>query len=389
MDKIPRATRQADNDSVYRQPAKTPNIKTDKVTPAVEGYFRIPAVWIGEMPESASILKLNPQVHHAVVVEKDLCSSIKVRVQRDGTFLFDFSSWTIAPQTLIPGYDTPGPGIPHRAPKETEDAVLDSERFAVLRAQAMNVHQLCLATSEWLLTRSSSGMGLPVTAADTLKGLTFDDCIRYGDTIYGRALERNVLNNSYGIPRQQPYARRVLNTEVVTHSLELFDQILLFNDAAFIQMVEAAYLAGGRFAEGRLGEAITLAWAVCEQLVSTAWERLLNDTTGSDRMTGPRKKKLKGRDYTASVMTEVLELENRIRHDLYSHIEEARRARNRWAHELQEPTNGQVIHAIRAIEGLFQEIHGIRVLPQLNSPSPGVPGWNVWIREAMKSREEE
>ena len=105
-------------------------------------------------------------------------------------------------------------------------------------------------------------------------------------------------------------------------------------------MVEAAYLAGGRFAEGRLGEAITLAWAVCEQLVSTAWERLLNDTTGSDRMTGPRKNKLKGRDYTASVRRKYWSWKTEL-DMIFTAIS---RSSQGSKDELQEPTNGQVIH---------------------------------------------
>ena len=294
------------------------------------------------------------------------------------------SSWKHAPQIMIPGYRTPGPQMPHRPPKETADASEKSEKYAVLRAQVMNVHQSCLATSERLIKRRSSQMGLPLTAADTLKGLTFGACIAYRDSIDAQTLVRNALNNKDGIIRQHPFLRHVLEIEVIAHSLDLLDQILLAEGTDLIQMIEAAYMAACRCAEGRFGEAVTLAWGVCEQLLSTAWETLLNDTRDAGRMPARRRKKLKDRDYTASVITEMLELGMRIDHDLYRHLEEARKSRNQWTHDMCEPSIGQVRDAIRAVEGLFRQTKGIHLSFQLSGPSPGVPGWNIWIWEASK-----
>ena len=187
-------------------------------------------------------------------------SGIKVRVQRDGTFLFDFSSWDHAPQIMIPGYRTPGAGVPHRPPAETEDAASKSEKYAVLRAQVMNVHQACVATSEWVLKRRRAGMGLPLTAADAFKGLTFDQCILYRDSHDAWSLARSALNNRLEIGRLRPFPRHVLESEVIDDSLDRLDNILIAESPSLIQMSEAAYLAGCRYAEGRLGEAVTLAW---------------------------------------------------------------------------------------------------------------------------------
>ena len=102
MDKIPQAYRSPEDESLFKKPTDDPAIRPDRVSPAVEGYFRIPAVWIGKEPDPKSVSILNPQIHHAVVLEKNLSCGIKVRVQRDGTFLFDFSSCPIAPQVVIP-----------------------------------------------------------------------------------------------------------------------------------------------------------------------------------------------------------------------------------------------------------------------------------------------
>ena len=277
MSRIPRGTRTEVDEPLFKQSSDDRSIVPDKVTPAVEGYFRMPAVWIREMPDEDAILRLNPLVHHEVVVERNLQSGIKVRVHRDGTFLFDFSTWEHAPQIEIPGYRTPGPGIDHRPPVETEKVVSQSERYAVMRAQVMNVHQVCVATAEMVVKRSSGGVGLPLIPSDLLKGLTFEQCLQHREDAGVRSLARDSLNNRHAVNRTRPYSRHVLDAEVIAYSLDLLDDLLLKNNKALIQMVEALYLSVRRHYEGRFGEAITLSWGVCEQLLATAWEGFIDE----------------------------------------------------------------------------------------------------------------
>ena len=381
MTRFPRGVRRTEDEQLLRRPPKEPGIKSDTITPTVEGYFRLPAVWIGDRPDDESVLTFDPLIHHSVVIDRDLDCGIKVRAYRDGTFLFDFSTWRHAPQIEIPGYRHPGPGKPHRQPTETEVAVDRSEKFAVLRAQVMNVHQACIASSQMILNRSSSGMGLPLISPDALKGLTFNECLHHRNNAYIRSLARNALNNADGVVRQKPLHRHVLETRIIDCSFNLLDQVLLNETPVLVQMIEATYLAGCRYAEGRLGEAVILAWGVCEQLISAAWSTLIDDERRADRMPKKRREKFVGRDYTASVKVEILRLGMRLEADLYEHLELARKARNDWAHQMREPDSGQVQHAIRAIEGLLQKVHGIELPIPLNSPSPGVPGWHIWIWE--------
>ena len=376
-----RGFRSAEDEPLFKRHTNDPAIMPDTITPRVEGYFRIPAVWIGENPDPASVQFLNPQIHHAVVLKKKLQCGIEVRVQRDGTFLFDFLSWSHAPQIVIPGYRIPNPKHSYQAPEESSSAESESEKYAVLRAQVMNVHQACVATSERLVKRRSAQMGSPLTAPDTLKGLTFHDSIQYGDDVGNmQALTRNFINNKDRVSRLRPVPRRVLENEVIEHSLELLDQILSREDMTLIQMIEAAYLAGCICSEGRFGEALTLAWGVCEQFLASAWDALLNDTN----IVGKRKEKLKGMDYTISVITEMLEINNRIDHKLYLDLEAARKARNSWAHKMQAPSMHEVGKAIRCMESLFRQVKNIHLSLQLSGPGGGVPQWNIWIWEQVR-----
>lgn len=386
MNKIPKAHRSKEDQLLFERQTDDPTIQPDRVSAAVEGYFRLPAVWIDEEPDPASVSVLNPDVHHAVVVKRSLSCGIDVRVQRDGTFLFDFSSWLLAPQVVIPGYRIPQPHQPYRPPSQTSKAESDAEGYAILRSQVMNVHQACTATAEMEVAHSAGAMGFPVTSWNTHKGISFDTTLRYvDDTEDVRALARNVMNNKDGVRREQPLLRRVLKKAVIEYSLELLDNILSFQDPALIQLIELAYMAACRSIEKRFGEAMVLAWAVCEQLLSSAWDQLQEDNRTDGRMPSTRKQKLTGRDYTASVIVEVLELNGRLDHKLYQLLEGARKARNNWVHQMRVPEEHDVHRAIRAAEDLLWRVKGIRLSGNAGGRG-GVPQWNIWIWNQVKGR---
>lgn len=330
---------------------------------------------------------LNPSIHHAVVFEKTLRCGVRARVQWDGLFLFDFSSWPLAPIIVIPGYSVPiNQQTPFPIPSEHTRAEEVAEAYAVLRAQVMNVHQVCLTTSEKVLKRRAAMMGFPVTAWNTHKAITFDTPPSYADDSEDiHALAHNVLNNKDQVKRAL-IERRTLELDVVNFSFDLLDQILGRGDTAFIQLVEAAYMASCRYQEKRFGEATILAWGVCEQLISADWNRMLDEGRNQNPpMPRERRKKLNGRDYTASVMVEMLEINGRIDRDLYRLLEISRKARNNWAHEMRMPKASETSIAIRTIEKLLSQNEGISLSLQLGGRG-GVPQWPVSMWEAVKAR---
>ena len=387
MGKVPRGTRLPEDESLFKEPSNDPNIKPDLDTPAVEGYFRVPAIWVGKKPDSLTVKKFDPQIHHEVVLETTLNSGITVRVQRDGTFLFDFSTWDPAPQIVIPGYRHPGPGIPHRLAIETERAVQAAEEHSLIRAKVMNVQQACLTTSVQLLGQRPAQMGFPIDAQASLKGMAFEDAASYSENAADvHSLARNAANNKYTASPERLLSRPVIELEVVNHSLALLDHILLENDPDLLQMIDSLYAAARSYTERRSGKAVVVAWAVCEQLVSTAWDSLLIDLKRSARMPGTRRRKLVGIDYTASIKIEMLEMMGRIDYDSYLLLSHARKSRNDWAHRLREPKDEEVMKGFLAAQDLLEKIKGIRILLSLSGPGPGIPSWYTWGSQRIKDR---
>ena len=348
-------------------------------TPSIEGYFRAPPIWIDQEPNPESTKRFSQQIYHEVVLEKTLESNIAVQVLRDGTFLFDFSSYPFTPPVTIPGYQYPGPGIPYQPPAGASAAERLAEKNTEIRASIINVHQVCLSTSERLLKSRFAQMGFPIDAQDTQKGRSFSEAANYGGG-HGdiHSLTRNIANEIYVNSADRPYPRRIVELDVVKHSLQLLDKILLKDDSSILYMITSLHSAARSYTGRKYGESVVVAWSVCEQMISSAWNALLDDEQLNERMPSHRRRKLNGRDYTASVITEFLEIMNIIDHETFNQLNTVRKSRNDWAHQLKEPTAQNVHDAIDSAQKLLSKFKGVDMLLSLTPPGPGVPSWFIY-----------
>ena len=372
--KTQRGVQCPEDNQVLKQNPFDPALVPVKVTAAIEGYFRLPAVWVGKKPPKESVLNLDKKVHHEVVLTKTLECGIEVRVQRDSTFWFDFATWALAPQIEIPGYRIPNPSKPHRPPSRHREAEVRAEAIAILRAKVMNVHQACLTSFDVAM------IGFPVTAWNTEKAISWTALRNYhDDTEDLHALARNVLNNSYKVHRNNPLSRRVIKLDVVERSLELLDKILLHEDPCLIQIVETIFMAACRNRDKCLGEALSLSWSVCEQIMFQMWKKFLNDPDkqpSGNKIPKKRRQKLLGLGYTASIILETLELTGVLQQEVYQDLDTCRRARNKWIHKLAPPKEQEAITCIQAAESLLRQYYGIPLHLKLGGRG-GVPQWKV------------
>lgn len=346
----------------------------DRVNAAVEGYFRLPAVWIGEAPKDPTAER-GMHMRALVASSMQFSCGINAYAMRNGLFLFDFLNSTVAPVVVIPSYERRVMKLP---PKAVIDAALRLEASSTLRTQIMNVHQACLISAEFLVKRRSAAMGFPVTGWNLVHTLRIDMAVPYhDDTEDVHALARNVLDGKY-VPAILLNQRRVLELEVVEHSFKALDHIISCAGGKYLPIVEAAYQSASRCVEHRLGESIAIGWTACEQLITEDWKILVERTdaarTEANRMTRDRRKKLIGRDYTASVMVEMLDMSGSMSSTLYGNLEIARKARNNWAHDMKVPTGNEVWACQTAIQEMLAR-RGIQLQLQLGFRGSGGASW--------------
>jgi len=153
-----------------------------------------------------------------------------------------------------------------------------------------------------------------------------------------------------------------------------------------IHIIEAGYIAASRLHYKRIGESITLAWTACEQLISLLWIEMIEDA--KNRVINPslinkdRIKKLKGRDYPASVKIEMLQINGKISNDIYKLLTDARKSRNDWVHEMKIPDQRKVSSGFNALEKLLFETKNIEIHYNLTGRG-GVPKWPIWNYEEI------
>ncbi len=70
MNKPPFGSRRPEDEELFKNPSIDASIVPDRVSPPLEGYFRIPAIWVGEEHSAGLVGGLNPPIHHHVVIEK-------------------------------------------------------------------------------------------------------------------------------------------------------------------------------------------------------------------------------------------------------------------------------------------------------------------------------
>lgn len=373
---------------LFTQPQEDVAIVPDQTSALVESYFRMPAIWVESSPEMRPDY-IVPKLHHATMFERSLDCGIRVRVQRDGLFMFDFSASKIAAPVHLPGFVRPSDD-PVRVPPERAAAEYEAEINSVLRTQILNVHQACLITAE-----AERGLtidfGRMLDYRSTYKGVDLKETPAYEESSkMPLKISRNVLNGYYGDWRLDNN-RPIIPAQVVERSFALLDECLKSAPTRNIAIIEAIYGGSVRAGEKRFGESVILTWAACEQMISILWSEMLESETRSSgessRLTAERMKKLtSGRDYSASVRIEFLELKDKLKLELYQRLDTARKARNDWIHSLKVPSISQVYACFEGAVELFKMISGIRLRLQVG-PGGGAGAWPIWEAGYYAKRE--
>jgi len=113
--------------------------------------------------------------------------------------------------------------------------------------------------------------------------------------------------------------------------------------------------------------ALVMCWFVAERYIHDQWNKLIAEKV----ILGKRKEKLQGRDYTASVMTEILEMNGKISKSRYEALNCTRIVRNGIAHQFgrRRATKKESAEALKLVRELIEETIAMKFPFQTN----GVP----------------
>jgi hypothetical protein len=232
--------------------------------------------------------------------------------------------------------------------------------------RVLNVHLACLHSA----IREKSGIALPLT-------LVSPSTLIQGDSIawqsYGTGDDRFVRDS------MEPVSRffRLLHfdIDVLSLSFDLLSDILDKKDQEAIHLTDLHARSFAAWQEEDFALSLILAWAIIERMIQTIWtehvaanrERIVDGSPITFINKNRREKLAAGRDFTASVISEILSLEELISFSVYESIERARKARNGWLHALVAVGGNDAMTAVSVAETLLKQVKALRLGLALNS----------------------
>lgn len=353
-------------------------METDIVSPAYVGFYHVPLSWCAEVPPEEVWQRGSLEELFKVVHEGTLEGGLRFRVRRDGFIWFNCNKWDPGTYTIIPGYSIE-PG--NKVPKKVTEAERLAEQRAHNRSMLLNAYQLCLNSAHSFVKKRSTGLGAPVQSTYLVHLTDFTNPI---SLLYASPNEPYCIyvNNAVdSIAKRNPKAinsRRLIEHDVIHYSFNLLNQILKSNNKNAVKITEMLYWAHHRYSENAFSDSLILSWAVCEKLINHLWGDFVRTKkgviNGVERVNKDRVKKLEGRDFTASIVTEVLELSGVINFELFRGIDDARRKRNAWLHSLNAIEDKDASSAMRTAIELFQVATGVALRPAISRTMPGTGG---------------
>lgn len=357
------------------------------IATAVAGYYHTPAVWCGEEPDDLEWARAPEEVLIRDVAHGTICDEIKYRVRRDGLFVFDFTNYGPTSETEIPGYERK-PGM--KIPREVTQAEHDAEDKAYLRTMIINVHQACINTAHTVVHKRACQLNRLVHATE-LVCLTLFENNSSGhfhlpnDPFQRYLITQTTLTPEFRISHPEIRSRRLLELDTISYSFSLLEKIMSHEFPELPFLIEMLHRAAIRYSDNHHADCLIMSWTVCERLLNYAWDLyLLGNEEGDDeliRINNKRKEKLTGRDFTASIVSEALELAGEIPTELFSKIDEMRKVRNKRLHQLSAVTDTEASSSIRTTEEFIGLLTGVKVSLAI---SRSVPGTGATSKELLE-----
>ncbi len=122
--------------------------------------------------------------------------------------------------------------------------------------------------------------------------------------------------------------RKIVTIETLEEIITLASKLI--NDKKISSSLTILIHAYTNLTKGEFNQSFILSWTIIEQYLNSLWRSALSDKKISNR----RIKKLEGRDYTASIKLELLNLLGYINSEEYITFNKLRKKRNDFMHEL-------------------------------------------------------
>ncbi len=332
-------------------------------------YYHWPGLWVDSAPAWIQAPSLEDQDADVSVLADEvyreiLAAGLRVRVLREGMFIFDFSEWE--------------PGRPLHIDAEPDfDA---SASVALQRATLMNAHLACLHTAIAKVQNFSNRMMI-VTPSEMISISSFEESWGgTGSDTRLSALTMSRFTSTY-TPNLPPsfdwrlqFRSLAVKLETLQESFRLLNAIVDHDSEDMLDMVDLLARGCGSYQEHNYALCLVVEWTLCERLLQTIWQRYIEENRVreiEDMLTPFITKKRKealgdSRNFSAAVVSEILSLTGQLPHDIYRRLTESRKARNDWVHRIVPVSREAALQSVRVAQDMLCLVSGIELEMPLN-----------------------
>lgn len=230
----------------------------------------------------------------------------------------------------------------------------------------MNAHLACLYTARKRID-NMSGAPMAVGPPDLIRVQDDGGMSLSGNPHLGELLRAGQEGRAgdWRLARSE-----LVSKEAMEESLSLLGAMLTNAGSEALPLAALALRAAAAHHDHNFDSSLIQSWALAEKLLTTIWERYLDESRDRDfgEEDGPfisakRRETLTGRDFTISVVCEVLSLLDRLPFGLYRRQGAVRRARNKWMHQLEPVEVAESAQSLFLALDLLRLVWGIDLDP--------------------------
>lgn len=179
-------------------------------------------------------------------------------------------------------------------------------------------------------------------------------------TLFRSRVTDSSLQDAYGQESGYLLPDEVFNT-FFTKCIDVFE------DYAKVRLLSQLMKSLSEFRYGNRETSFILAWFAVETLIQERFGKWLSEKgktydDGSKRINSDRKKYLMGRDYSISIVTNILELADVYPFELFQDINDARKVRNDIVHEQHRCTLEECQQVMLLAAKLIKLQHGVEIV---------------------------
>ena len=289
-----------------------------------------------------------------------LKSGIEIAAYKCGVFVFDCTKWALGAEVAIPKMIIEdGKAWPRELVAAQDKAI----EHVVNRVRMANCFLACLSHALSRVQGTALGIGQEVDPSNYIP-FAINGCHPFALL----APEVEIALQQLGNQRPNGNPTLKFKFDTIKSACDTLDKIIANAEAT--NVVDLYYKACYRYTLHDHALSATIAWTVCEKAINMLWRQYLESIKAMDlepiRMKGERLKKLIGRDYTASIVTENLELLKIIDQEIYAELNSARQVRNGWMHSLKGVGNREASQALTTAYKMIKMVYEIDVQVSLS-----------------------